>query len=428
MSIRPVHSAEPLVTQFPVTAVSPEKAQQPENWAARQLAGLVALDFALGFALLWDRFPLPVVGQPAGILVVGLVILLGTTRRPTHVLRHQYLIIGLYVLMLAAAIVVSQINGLDWVQRSVKMVILLLFGLTIAVGRVHLRSLLAGLTVGLLANVAFYYAGLTSDNYPPYLTGFLGDKNVAGLIYATFLVAGLVVYRARWAQITHIIVMAVALGLTGSRTSMAAGVTALIWVALRNRLPLLGRLVLGGVLIWVLGVVERQFARIGLFADREDTDWFREQIQIATELKVANAPWFGEGLTTAWVLIDGRRFMWFHDSYAAMRIEGGWIMIAVMTVLVGLFGLGLLHRGRVGQPLLIAEGAFVAVLVCAWQLGEVFFTTPAFLVLGMAWRLRLGQPVNPLRTPGTAVPTATPVEVLPPDLTAETVMPRKEGA
>ncbi|MGD8215840.1 zinc ABC transporter permease [Aestuariimicrobium sp. Y1814] len=377
-----------------------------------QLAGLVALDFVLGFALLWDRYPLPVVAQPTGIAVVGLLILLGALRRPTHQLRHRGLMVALFAVMMVAVIVVTQLNALDWVQRSTKMVLLFVFALTIAVGRVHLRSLLAGLTVGLLANVGLFYAGLTSNAYPPYLTGFLGDKNVAGLMYAVVLVAGLALYRRWQSQLVHVVVLAVPLVLTGSRTSMAAAVAGLVWVLLRNRLPLLWRFALVGTLIWLLGVVERQFARMGLFADRGETDWFREQIRIATELKVANAPWYGEGLTTAWVLLGGTRFMWFHDSYAAMRIEGGWIMIAIMGVLILVLGLGLLQPGRVGQPLLFAEGAIVVVLVCAWQLGEVFFTTPAFLVLGMAWRLRWGVPLeSPQNLPGDLVPERSGVSV-----------------
>lgn len=395
----------------------PAPQSQPETLSpgvADALSGLVALDFILGFALVFDRFTLPVVSQPAGIAIMGLLIALGTLRRPTHVLPGQKLIIGLFAVMVVSAIVVTQMAGLEWMQRSAKMVVLLVFALTIAVGRVHLRSLLAGLTVGLLANVGFYYAGLTSDNYPPYLTGFIGDKNVAGLMYATFLVAGLATYRSRRAMVVHVLVMSVPLFLTGSRTSMAAGVVGLLWVLLRNHLGLLARWAMGVALIWLLALVERQFARIGLFADRDDTDWFREQINIATELKLANVSWYGEGLTTAWVFIDGRRFMWFHDSYAAMRIEGGWIMIAIMAVLVGVLGLGLLQRGKVSEPLLFAEGAIVAVMVCAWQLGEVFFTTPAFLVLGMAWRLRLGSPI----ASGDGLEqTLQPVErALPPDL------------
>lgn len=397
----------------PADEVTPDQA--PSRGLSQQLSLLVTLDVVLGFALILDRFPMPGIGQPAGIVIMGLFIGMGFLRRPTHLLRHRNLIVGLYALMLASAIIVTQLSGYDWMQRSAKMVILLVFALMIAVGRVHLRSLLVGLTAGLLVNIGLFYAGLTSNAYPPYLTGFLGDKNVAGLTYATVLVAGLAIYRTSWARGVHLLILAVPVILTGSRTSMAAAAAGLVWVLLRNRLPLVLRFALVGVLIWLLGLVERQFARIGLFADRDDTDWFRGQIKIATELKVANAPWYGEGLTTAWVLLDGRRFMWFHDSYASMRIEGGWVMVAIMAVLIGLLGMGLLEQRRVAEPLLYAEGAIVVILVCAWQLGEVFFTTPAFLVLGMAWRLRLGVPIVQ-GVEGLAVPTAE--RSLPADLTA----------
>ena len=69
-------------------------------------------------------------------------------------------------------------------------------------------------------------------------------------------------------------------------------------------------------------------------------------------------------------------------------------MFAVMLLLVGGVALGLLSRRQTVRPeLRAAEGAIIVLLVCAWQLGEVFFTSIGFFVLGAALYERFGKPL-----------------------------------
>ena len=125
------------------------------------------------------------------------------------------------------------------------------------------------------------------------------------------------------------------------------------------------RLVSFGLGIWVLVWFEETFSRIGVFADREGTDLFRAQIHAAEQVKLAGSDWFGRGFNTAWVDVTSFRHMWFHDSYAALLVEGGIPMFAVMLLLVGGVALGLLSRRQTVRPeLRAAEGAIIVLLVC----------------------------------------------------------------
>jgi len=325
-----------------------------------------------------------------------IVILVGVSFfRPSTQRNRMFLVItALYVGMMAEAVYVSHMNDLEWYQRAAKLFLYLLLGLAVASGRVRARPLVSGLVCGMLANVPLFYAGLTPNAYPPFLTGYLTDKNISGLMYAVVGVLGLVIYRRTSHMLLHWIAFAGLLWLTGSRTSIAAFLFGTAWVLLRNRVWLGFRLTGIAGAVWLLSVLEDRYARIGVFADREGTDWFREQIGIATDAKLRSTPWFGRGLTTAWVNLDGGRFMWFHDSYAALRVEGGLPMLITMLILVAVLAGGVFRAASVSPTLAIVEGAVVVVLVCASKLGEVFFTTPSFLLLGLAWGLRYGIPIE----------------------------------
>lgn len=381
------------------------ESQAGSSWA-RALDSIVLIDFLLGALLVLDRFALPGLPMPTGVALTCTAIALGFTRRPTLRQPKYWAVTAVFALMLVWAVAVSEASGLDWHQRALRMALLLALALTFATGRLHVRSWLWGVSVGLVANAGAYYAGLTSDQYPPYLTGFFGDKNVSGLWYGLFLVLGLMLHRSVKAITVHLVIFGGLLFLTGSRTSLTGATAGLLWWLARNRLTVVARLALAGLGVWVIDLVERRFARVGVFSNRDESDWFRHQIDIATAAKVAGSPWYGNGLTTAWVQLTQYRWIWFHDSYAALRVEGGWVMVAVVLALFVWWGGGVLWQRKVSRELAIAEGAIVVVLVCAWKLGEVFFTTPAFLILGIALALRWGTPRETVAIGGTS-PLAT---------------------
>ena len=363
--------------------------------AAQHLARSVRVpELLVGLSMpFWRYSILP--GLPTDVVVFALVITACSFARPTVRIPQMPWVALLYFSMLGFVTAVSLVMDQPWLQRSFRLALLFLLAVAVARGRLRWKSVLVGGVLSLtLLNTPAFYLGLTPDNYPPYLTGWLGDKNVAGMYYAIFAVLGLCLLVRRRQQLAYFAAMFALVWLTGSRASLAAVALGVGWWLLRNRLPLLPRLVSFGLGIWVLMWFEETFSRIGDFADREGTDLLRAQIHAAEQVKLAGSAWFGDGFNTAWVDVTSFPHMWFHDSYAALLVEGGIPMFAVMLLLVGGVALGLLSRRQTVHPeLRAAEGAIIVLLVCAWQLGEVFFTSIGFFVLGAALYERFGKPL-----------------------------------
>lgn len=362
----------------------------PNVWATIRVPELL-----VGLTVPFWRYSIPP-GMPGDVAVFALVVAVCSFVRPTVKTPRLAWVGLLYVTMLIHVIALSLVLDEPWQQRAFRMALLFAFAWVVAQGRLHWQSILLGGIIGLLGNTAAFYLGLTQNDYPPYLTGWLGDKNVAGMYYAALALLGLALFTRGWQQLAYFAVMFGLLWQTGSRASLAAVTLGAVWWLLRNRLGLPLRLVAVGVGIWTLLWFEDRFSRVGEFADREGTDLLRTWIHAAEQVKLARTPWYGSGLNTAWVDVTSFPHMWFHDSYAALLVEGGIPMFVAMLVLVAGVGLGLLSRRRpVGPSLRAAEGAIIVLLVCAWQLGEVFFTSLAFFVLGVAFHERLGRPANP---------------------------------
>ncbi|GAB3751796.1 hypothetical protein GCM10027599_11040 [Yimella radicis] len=349
-------------------------------------------DFLCGALLVFAGFvsPLPV---PSGVLVSSIICLWAICVRAQWTISWGGAMMGIGVVMLGYLTYVSVVNGMPWGQRITKFALLLGLAAAFAQRRIDVRSFIVGTMTMSVINVAMFYAGLTPNRYPPYLTGFYDDKNVAGMYYALFGLLGLLVTRGRWWSAGWIAFSALAVFLTGSRTSISAFLLALAWLALRNRVAPTVRLVLAAAGVWTLIFAENTLARIGIFADRSGTDLFRTQIEHAMADKVALTPWYGGGLNEGFVMLGGVRRMWFHDSYLQAFAEGGWIFLGVTILAFVVIGLGLFSpRLRVSRELLIAEAGIVTVLVCAWKLGEVFMTPAGFIALGLAIGARFGEP------------------------------------
>lgn len=350
------------------------------------------LDFAIGVGIAVGGTIAIFGSLTVSIAMCAVIILVGSFRRPQLDISSGGLMLLAAIVLFGYLVLVSVQQGTPWGQRIFRFSLILGMAAVIAQRRIDIRSLILGLVIGSIVNVPAFYAGLTPNDYPPYLTGWYGDKNVAGMYYAALGILGLFVFSRRWAG-GWLALSSVFLFLTGSRTSMSAFVLAVLWLALRNRVSVVMRLILTGVGVWLLVYIENTFARIGVFADRVDTDLFRGQIEQAMADKVAATPWYGGGLNEGYVILGGVRGAWFHDAYLQAFVEGGYVFLGATLIAFVIVGLGLFSsRPRVGRELLVAEAAVVVVLVCAWKIGEGFMTTIAFIVLGVVIGERSGRP------------------------------------
>ena len=350
-------------------------------------AGRISLiDFVVG-ALLVFRVAAPGLGLPLADTAMLVLTALSVFRRPKRATPHMAIFALTGLLLLTFLVIESHAQGEPFVQRGVRIAALFLFALFIADGRIDLRSLALGLGLMMLANVPLFYLGVAPDAYGGVLSGFYTDKNLAGLSYAIFPLLFAALVRRPGLRWTIIVLGAGAVFLTGSRTSLAAIAAGVLWLLLARRLSLLPRIGLGTLLYLGFDYLENNFARVGQFADRVGSDLLRERIDAASLAKVEATPWYGNGLGTAIVELEGHDWF-FHNSYWALLSEGGVVLLIAMLGLV-LYVLFLARQPSGTRTVARAaiEGAGVVVLLCSFRLGEVFFAVPAFLVLGAAMLL-----------------------------------------
>ncbi|MDK6269431.1 hypothetical protein QP113_08195, partial [Lactobacillus mulieris] len=88
------------------------------------------------------------------------------------------------------------------------------------------------------------------DAYGGYLTGFLGDKNVSGLFYALLPVLLVATMQRMGPKLLVLGAGSVLTFLTGSRTSMAALLCAVVWILVSPYLGRVLRIALGVVMGW----------------------------------------------------------------------------------------------------------------------------------------------------------------------------------
>jgi len=344
-------------------------------------------DFVLGAVAL---FAVPIPRAPGGFLVgqvaLAALIALSITRRPSRSLAGLKWLPWAAVAMLGYLVLIS-ISGPDlslfgWPKRALRLVLVVTALLVVVSGRIHYPSIVRGMAVGLLGNAVLFFAGVAPAPYGRLLSGYLLDKNQAGLAYTVVgvLLLGLVSDRRR--QVAIVVATSALVWATGSRTSLAALACALVWYALRPRLNVAGRLLLAAAFAVALPFVQEKYGQAGEFADRVGTDWFRARIDAASSAKLDQAPWHGQGLGEAWVNLPDGSTYFFHNSYWAVLIEGGWVYLLATLVLTVWFCMRPLRSGP--PPSLVArsgEAANLAVLICALRLGEVFGATTASIAL-----------------------------------------------
>lgn len=335
----------------------------------------------LAIGLVMEAFSAPGLPIPFAEFSAILLLLLASFRLPRRDLS-QYGVLALLALALVAYLVAVTVhNDLDPTRRATRITLLILLIYAIASERIDIKSVLYGMTAGALINVPLFYAGLTPDAYGGYLTGFLGDKNVSGLFYALLPVL-LVATMQRMGPKLLVLGAGFALTfLTGSRTSMAALLCAVVWILVSPYLGWALRLALGVVLGWFVSWAEVNLADLGIFGDRTGTDWFRGQIQEASAEKVADTSFFGQGLSTAFVELDNVS-MFFHNSYLGLLVEGGWPFLIVVVGAYLWLCLRPFARSHRSPSRVAVEAATLIILVASLQLGEVFITIFSAIVLG----------------------------------------------
>lgn len=341
-------------------------------------------------ALLLVRVPPPFLpaALPTAQLGIGLLLILAVFRRPTRSLRPVWWYPALCAGVLAFAIVESHVNDVGFVRRAANIVLLMAMAGFLASGRIDVGSTLKGLGVALVLNAVLFYGGVAPDDYGGVLSGYLQDKNVAGLFYgAGALLVSMMAPRV-WQRIAVLCAGAGGVILTDSRTSMAAYAAALVWLAVSPRLQVAFKAGLGIVICTAFFWVTQNLSTIGTYAtERAGSDALRSRIDAAARLKAETTPWYGQGLGTATVTVDGNEWF-FHNSYHGLWVEGGVVLfIAMLAIYVGA-GFGVFPpRPAADYPWHATGAATVMVLLCATQLGEVFLAPIGFLVVGTALAL-----------------------------------------
>lgn len=379
--------------------------QEQIRHSASAIGGIRIPEFLLFFLLVtYSVLPLPSGGIPWSNLIMAAIVGLALLRRPTRSLASVNWVIPVFVLGLFYVCMVSMWAtpsefAADWQGRALRIAMTFTFALVLGTGRLCLRSGLYGYTTALILNVPLFQAGLLPAPYGHYLTGFIGDKNVAGLVYCITGILILIVVRRQWIQVVLFAFFSYSLWLTGSRTSLAAFGCAIVWIFIAPRLAVIGRWLLGVGIYVVVNLLSEDYSQIGVFSDRVGSDLLRARIDAAAEIKTQAAGSFGTGLGEAYVVFaDAPSRTWFfHNSYWTVLVEGGWPWLLVVLGIT-VFAVIRPFTRELSRPEIIAQAAGIALLVCALRLGEVFFTASWAMAIGAAIYAR--APLHQRNAPG----------------------------
>lgn len=371
-----------------------ELAQEAAEKAKVQASQIRLPEFLLFASLIYGQ-PVPGVGLPFNQLMVFVIVGYALTRKPVFELGNWSRLFVILGLLLAYVAVVSAFAdpseyAADWMRRLSRLIATTGLVYVIAVGQLHLRSAILGYSTALLVNAGLFFAGLAQDNYGGYLTGYLGDKNYAGLVHAVFALLVMTALTKRWQQIVVLIISCLLLWETGSRTSLAGLLFAYLWILLAPRLVPAAKVVLLAVFWWAIGFITEDFADASVFGDRTGTDALRARIDEMAWAKVQQTGFFGQGLGEAYVYdVAGERTWFFHNSYWSAFVEGGWIWAIGIVAVTLLVAIRPLSNNDWTVYQVIAQGVGIALLICALRLGEVFYTLPWGICMGYVIRVSI---------------------------------------
>lgn len=352
-------------------------------------------ELVLGMGLIADVIGVPGLGIPLPETCGMVLVLLALTRAPERSLA-RFGILGVLASVLVVYLCVgTMVNDLDPSRRLTRIVVLILLIWALATERLDIRAILMGMGLGSLINVPLFYAGLASNTYGGYLTGLMGDKNVSGMFYALLPVLLCATTTRMKLKVIYLVLGFGLTFLTGSRTSLAALICAVLWMLLSPYVGPLFRLLLIGGMAWMVDWAEHTLADLEIFGDRTGTDWFRERIHEASWAKAQAAPWYGEGLSTAYVNLENVT-MFFHNSYWGLITEGGYFFMIVVVGAYVFVGLRPLATPVERTPTRVAiEAATVVIFVVSLQIGEAFITIAGAIVIACGLLL-MADEINPL--------------------------------
>jgi hypothetical protein len=172
-----------------------------------------------------------------------------------------------------------------------------------------------------------------------------------------------------------------------------------VWLVAGRRLGAAGGAAVAAALVWLVDNIPEDLVLFGPFSNRSGSDALRERIIAQERVELAAAPWYGNGPGTARVDVRGLEFF-FHNSYLAVRQEGGWIALLLVLGLMAFAFLRVSRQSRAGDLAAAgAQAALIGTAVMAITLGEVLLDTPMAIAVGFA----LGQALHP---PPDGVPDA----------------------
>lgn len=346
------------------------------------------VELLFGFSLTVDGMAIPGLGFPYSLAGLALLIVYGYSRKPKYSLGQYSWVPWVLALAVCYVSIVSFMSyssddHMTWVKRLIRIAEILIFVLLMATERIHLRSLIKGISLGLVLNVFAFNAGLAPDTYQGALTGWVGDKNRAGMYYAVVGVLMLWFGRNNIAKFILFVGFGAGVWLTESRTAMAAYAISLLWMVFVARRTAVTKWVAGGAAWALFQILETNYAQVGQFANRAGSDWLRHEIELATAAKLGTTPFWGAGLGEA-VVVIGRNTWYFHNGYDTLLVEGGVIYLALIlgvTVFIGIRPFEMRCTSVQGNA---AQAAALIILLCATKLGEVFLSFSWALVAGIA--------------------------------------------
>ncbi|GGF51690.1 hypothetical protein GCM10011519_27140 [Marmoricola endophyticus] len=355
-------------------------------------------DFAAFVLLAFPALLVPGLGLPANEIAPGALCALAAFRRPAVPAKLPTWFVLLVLAVPVWLALVSAHNDLAPYRRLLHLGLWAVLAIFVASGRIHLPSAARGLGVGLVLTVALTVAGLGPDTYVGRLSGTLGDPNLAGYVLTVLGCVAVGAGDRTWLRRVVAVVVAVAVVLTLSRTSLLAAVFAGAWVLTGRRVRPAFSIPIVAVYAYVVSTIPRETSLLGLFSDRTGSDALRDRLLAQEKVDVAASPWFGSGAGTAQVNLGSDRFF-YHSSYLAAQREGGWVLIGILAVLAVTVFVSLL-RMPVPRRNGWLEGAIICAAVVAVNLGEVLLELPAAIAIGAAMHhLLTARPPDPPPAP-----------------------------